>query len=267
MKVILLGGKGFIGEYLAKALDIACHQVIVVEREQNLKDSQFENAQILAVLTQPDPKIIRDVVLAARSFKTLKKILYTSTLLLYPESEKKSDEKVLPVPLTSYEKNKYDEELLLVSGLQKTAVKLCIARLGNVYGDVKNKGVINNIYDSVLKNLDLKILGDPKLKIRDYIFIEDAVSLLTFLISYNQKPQAEVFNICSAKGHSLNTVIEKIEKISGKKVNFKTGKGVSEKAINIGQNRKILKKSGYKMKYGLKSGLKKTYENYLMHRV
>lgn len=265
MKIVLVGGEGFIGQYLNKLLiKNKNSNVVVLDRDNFTEKEIYLDSDVVVILTPPSQKIINNITSILATSKFSKKVIYLSTLLLYPDSFKKNSEKVLPNPKTSYEKNKYKEELLLTKVTHKVGFNLCIVRLANVYGDIKNKGIISNIFLSALKkNGDLTIHGDPAVKVRDYLFIEDAVNLLEFLIYYKQNNQVEVFNICTGKGHRVDELITLAESIIGKKIPFKIEKAVLEKRLSIGDNDKILSTSHYRLKYDLASGFKKTYSNYL----
>ena len=152
---------------------------------------------------------------------------------------------------------------MLEKAAKKIGCQLCIARLSNVYGDVKNRGIINYIILSAIKGNLLTVYGDKDKKIRDYIFIEDAANLLEFLIFYKQQNLKEIFNICTGSAYSIQELIDMAERVTGRKINFEKGAPTLEKLINIGDNQKILALSHYKLKYNLAHGLKKTYKNYL----
>lgn len=263
MTISLVGGDGFIGEYLSSLLKKKDNcQVVIVEREDSILE-KCKKANVIVIMTQPNKKVIEDVKSIVSSSKYLKKVVYLSTLLLYPDLTVKQKEETLPDPKTTYEKNKHGEEIVLAKATKKAGCKFCIARLGNVYGDVKNKGIINNILQTLKNNEEIIIQGDPKLKIRDYIFVEDVVNLIEFLIFYDQKEQSDVFNLCSGTGYSIGKLIKKIESVTGKKVNYLVVEPVLEKVINFGDNSKILNRAGFQLKYDLNKGLIKTYQNYL----
>lgn len=267
MKIVLVGGTGFVGEYLSKNLNSRKKdEVVVAGRETSLRNC-CKDAQVIVVMTQPNRKVMKELADFTASAKSLNKIVYLSTLLLYPSSTKKNNEEKLPDPLTDYEKNKYKEELFLSEITKKYDRYLTIARLGNIYGDVKNKGIINLLFRALIQKEDLVIQGDPVKKIRDYIFIEDAVYFLEFLVFQSQKKQKEIFNVCTGKGTSLLKLIEKAGAISGGKINFISEEQIREKKAIRGDNRKILALSGYKIKYSLTKGLKKTYQNYLNYLI
>src|SRR3989344_1196344 len=258
--ISLLGGTGFIGEYLTHSLQKRkdC-KVSVISSKDVLTQDSFKKSQILVVLTQPNLGLLKQIEEFVSSSKNLEKIVYLSSLLIYPDSNAPQGEEVLPKPLNFYEKEKYKEEKLLSRLTKKIECKLCIARLSNVYGDVKNKGIVNNIIVGLIKNQKIVINGDPAKKIRDYLFVEDVVNLISALIFNSQENQVEVYNICSGVGVSIDKLIEIIEDVSNEHVKFKIGKQIKEKSQVIGLHSKVLNLLDYKIKYDLKKGLKKTF--------
>ena len=262
MKILLFGGGGFIGEYLDRKLKIRSDcEVVVVDRDSSLaeKDPDFD---IVVILTQPNGPV-KDVLLPAiASAKNIKKIVYCSTLLLYPDSSKRQDENVLPDPKTEYEVAKYQEELLISDFAKQKNVSLCISRLANVYGDVKNRGIINYILLAVLKGSPLTIFGDKDKKVRDYIFIDDIVRFLAFLIFYQQKNTKEIFNICTGRGSSIQNIIDIVESLANKKINFTIGQAILEKQTIIGENKKIVDIAGLAPQHDIAAGLEKTILHY-----
>ena len=234
----------------------------IIDRHSKERGKDLD-AEIIVVLTQSGSPVSNILIPAIAVSKRLKKIVYLSTLLIYSDSAEKQIEDAVPEPKTEYERNKYQEELILQETAEKIGCKLCIARLSNVYGDIKNRGVINKIIQSLIQENKFIIYSDKHKQKKDYIFIEDAVNLLEFLIFYEQQKSKEIFNICTGSGHSIKALMDIAEKIVGRKINFEEGTSVLEKQINIGDNQKILALSHYKLKYNLTRGLKKTYTNYL----
>lgn len=283
MRILLLGGTGFIGEYLTDKLIcrkdceiiVACKETVsktnskdvrYVELDLTRASKKFSKlinlADAVVILTQPNSKIIENLISSINPKSHLKKILYLSSVLIYGNSSSNQDEKSTLDPATDYEKGKYEEEKKLSEFIKGKEIKLCIARLANVYGDVKNKGLINYIFLSVLNKKEMIINGKGD-SIRDYIFIEDVANFLEFLVFFNQKSRKEIFNICTGKGYSVKKVIKEVEKESGRKVKIINGMPVNEKKKIIGNNKKIADLSGIKLNYNLAKGLGKTYKNYL----
>lgn len=287
MRILLIGGTGFIGEYLAKKLGSRENGKIIVvgndfvspqKNRSNIEYIQTDlagqsddleklanSADIAVVMTQPNSKIIENFISSARSDGQLKKIVYLSSVLIYDNSQKKQDETFPQKPMTDYERGKCEEENKLMEFVAGKNIQLCITRLSNVYGNVKNRGLINFIFRALLDNGTLTINGKGD-SVRDYIFVEDVAKYLEFLIFANQTRNIEIFNVCSGEGYGVSEVISAVESMAGKKIKKRFGPAVVEKKKIIGDNSKILDLSGIKLHYAFDQGLQKAYKNYLSHQ-
>jgi len=274
-RVGIIGGMGFIGEYLIKKLgDNPKNSVNVFLNKTQPKtkiggveyfqiDENFENnlrdLDCLIILSQPNRKLIERII---GSSIRIKKIIYASTLLLYGNSRTPVDENFEIQPLNEYEKEKALEEKMLIDFSGRKDPLLTIARIANVYGDVKNRGVVQKIIMSVLHGEEFTVNNNGQ-QIRDYIFVEDVVNYLSYLVDRKPEERIEVFNICTGEGISIKQLISLVEDLTLKKIIHKDGSQAAEKESIIGDNRKIAEVSKMKPKYDIREGLKKTYRNYL----
>ncbi len=274
-RVGIIGGMGFIGEYLIKKLgDNPKNSVNVFLNKTQPKtkiggveyfqiDENFENnlrdLDCLIILSQPNRKLIERII---GSSIRIKKIIYASTLLLYGNSRTPVDENFKIQPLNEYEKEKALEEKMLIDFSGRKDPLLTIARIANVYGDVKNRGVVQKIIMSVLHGEEFTVNNNGQ-QIRDYIFVEDVVNYLSYLVDRKPEERIEVFNICTGEGISIKQLISLVEDLTLKKIIHKDGSQAAEKESIIGDNRKIAEVSKMKPKYDIREGLKKTYRNYL----
>lgn len=282
MKILLLGGNGFIGDYLAAKLkQKSRHEFKVVGRasltavdagydyirlDLSRPDKKIQElidwSDVVVVLTRDKIQIIDNLLAALRARCRPIRIVYLSTLLLYSDSDLPQDESVPVEPKTDYEKSKYvEEQKLLQFVTENTWCKLCVVRMANVYGDIKNRGVINSIFHALSTSAPLRING-PGDSARDYIFIEDAAELLSFLTLWQQESSYEIVNICNGQVYDVQEIKRMVEEITGAKIVTVRGPAVAEKKRIIGNSKKILNLSGYQMKYDIVRGLKKTFENY-----
>jgi len=235
---------------------------ILYQRGLMKNSNRTKNIETVIITPRPDPVTFSAILGYLEQIKNLKKIVYLSTFGVYEESSKKINETAEIFPVSVYQKNKYYEEIVLGQFVKRIGIKLCIARLSSVYGDVQNKEVVNVMVRQLLYKSDMVINGDGN-QTRDYIFIEDAAELISFLALRDQKSRYEVFNICSGKGYSINEISSILEKISGKKLIFRHAPPSCDERINsVGDNTKIIKASGYKIRYPIVDGLRKTLENY-----
>lgn len=275
-KAVIIGGTGFIGEYLVKDLSKnKDFELAVLYRtnipQKTLKDVTYlqidgskdgkklgeiiKGIDYLFILVQPDVDLIKNII---RYGSTVKKIIYTSTMLLYADSDKPHKENSKIKAITDYEKNKLNEEKLLCKFANSSNLKLCIARLGNVYGDSKNKGLIQKMFNSIMSDDVFTLNGDGEQK-RDYVYVTDVASLLNKLASYKQNNSIEIYNICTNSGFTIKEIRNLLEKISNKKLKVRYNPPIEEKKYLLGNNEKIMKIiKDYKF-IPLKSGLQKTF--------
>ena len=281
--VLLIGGSGFIGDYLVKKLvaaggatvsvvhrdplgeavkdpSVSYHRFDLTQQDTPLKEL-ISHSDYVVVLTRPDEAIIRNLIASASSSKRLKKIVYASSLLVYPDSAEPQDENTVPDPETAYEKDKISEEKKLSLFVRNAGCKLVITRLANIYGDVKNRGVIFYMMRSLFTGEAFALNGDGEQK-RDFLFVEDAAGLLAYLVMAIQEQQIEIFNLCTGAGYTVNELIRSLEEISKKKANCVIKTSLPEKKTIVGDNRKILKASGYTIRYNLTEGLRLCYSKY-----
>ena len=265
MNILLFGGTGFIGEHLAKKLSARKDCKITSVGSSNINEGNYLDAEVIVVLTQPGTAV-RDVLIQKiTASKKLKKIIYLSSLLIYPDSPRPQNEKVVPMPATEYERSKYKEELKISRFAKTIGCSLTVIRMANVYGDIKNLGILNNIFLSLIHGHDFIIRGDGNKIVRDYVFVEDAAGLIEFFIFLKQKNQREVVNVSTGKGYTVRDLIGMVENITGKEVYFKVGSPTPEKKFSIGDNKKMLKLTNYKFNYSLHDGLQIAYKNYLRY--
>lgn len=279
--VTVIGGTGFVGDYLTEELSkIANIQVKIIYRStlpskyisgvEYLKidtETHFKKfyevlskTDYLIILSRPNPKLIQSIIDSGLKFK---KIVYASTILVYPNSPSKQNEASDLVPVNDYERNKINEEKMLIDFSENSGVKLTVARLTNVYGDVKNRALIHWILQALVKEKEFK-LNNNGLPVRDFIFVRDAAKFLKLLTFLNQNSDVEIYNVCTGQGFNINQVIKKAEKVGGKKINIQRGEDTDEKLSVIGDNSKIVKATGFKPEYTLDIGLREAYKNYLI---
>lgn len=271
--VAVFGGNGFIGGYLVKFLQKTPELKVKViynktepeRRFKNINYTKFnskknllDNIDLVVILTQPNQELIKYI---QDYSDDVKRIIYGSTLLLYKDSLMKQTEESELNPVSDYEKQKAKEEELLISFIKQHNKKLAVARIGNVYGDIKNLGIVQKIINATYNGLPFPVNNSGN-QIRDYIFVGDVANYLKFLIINFQESPIEIFNVCSGQGYSVNELISEVEKIGLIELKKIKGIEVLEKKSIIGDNGKITKAAGFLPEYSLQSGLKKTFENF-----
>jgi nucleoside-diphosphate-sugar epimerase len=278
-EVLLIGGTGFIGEYLLKELSKTRTAVFHSGKNTYVSspnvfyfcddngefffDEMVRQVSKIVFLAQPD-KTLLNRVLSAIGDDDKKALLYASTLMLYKGGKRPQRETDELLPITSYAKQKYEEEQILGKFSEsRKNIKIIIARLGNVYGDVKNKGIIGIVFDSLFKKGKEIILSGDGLQVRDFIIVDDVAKTLALLLKTTKK-RLDIVNVTTGKGHTILEVIKKIEKITGKKVSYRFGPVSEETFSIIGDTQKLESLIGTRGTMTLDEGLHLTHKRYMM---
>lgn len=296
MKVLITGINGFIGSSLAKFLIDNQYKVIGTGRNKNCKIEGLEsyihcNLPDVKPLKQCIRKVDTIVHLAGSTThkeinKNKSKILYsnlistqnilncfyqssnTSKFIFSSTGKVYGTPKYLPLdekhplkPTNALGKLKLtNEKLLDFYNVQEK--EITITRIFNVFGPNQK---IDFLIPKILKqikeqsdNQSLKlILGDIKPK-RDYLYITDVISAYFCILSANYNSGLNIYNICSAKGHSVKDIVYNISNIINKKIEIKIDRSLlrkDENQIEFGSFNKFNDKYGWSPEYNLKDGI------------
>jgi len=283
MRVLIIGGSGFIGQYLSAALveKQYCDVITTHRRDQNFHERKNDkghfnidlnqpgnslkemmcDVDVVVISIQPNHAHMRRIRLAIRSSRRVKKIVYLSTIMVYPDSDVAQDESTRPDVLTEYEMNKLQEEKIFETFVQDSDCVLCIARLGNVYGDVKDRGVVNYIINALLDGSVFTVNGEGSI-VRDYIQIHDASMFLASLVTFKQAKKVSIYNVSNGKGHSINRLIEILESQTSLTLAVQRVPEKIEKHSVIGDSTVLIKLWQQRPLYNIKSGLRHTLKIY-----
>lgn len=154
---------------------------------------------------------------ALKKFQKIKLIFVSSGGTVYGEPLNRSmiyeDSALNPISTYGVHKVAIEKYLHVYNSINN--LDYIIIRLGNPYGyDTVNKGqgIIPIFLNKMFNDEELSILGDGN-NVRDYIYIEDAVSAIFKLKDY--VGNYRIFNVGSGIGYSINEIIEKLSDITG----------------------------------------------------
>ncbi|HWG91585.1 MAG TPA: GDP-mannose 4,6-dehydratase [Candidatus Thermoplasmatota archaeon] len=256
MRYFLTGAGGFIGRHLVPRLVARGNEVTVLLRK-GTERPEGHLAGVKAVygdLTDTAPLAIppgTDVVLhlaavsfvpqtlkdpmgafqvnatgtlrlleAARAASPMPRFVYVSTGHVYgPPQYVPIDEKHPLNPSSPYGSTKAAADLLVSSYRASYGLPTTIVRPFNIYGPGQDASfVIPKIVDQARKT-GILTLGDTSI-VRDFTYVDDFIDLLLALAEH---PGAvgEVFNAGSGHGHSIQEVIQEVERAMGKPLTVK----------------------------------------------
>lgn len=255
---LVVGASGFIGEYVMRQMPVGTGTV----------DSKTPEKEVLRLIQRarrilwlvPPVGLLERMTPELQKNTDLERFVYASTLLLYPDSDRPASETSPVIPRTPYERAKRKEEEILGEVFSEAPGKLVIARLANVYGGVKNTGVVGKIFSALKTGTTFTVNGVGSQR-RDFIHVDDVAHLLVGLL--NARNAAGIYNISTGESHALSEIIARIEAISGKKLNVSHGPSIGEKTCIVGNNAKVSALLHPRPGRSLDAGLKKAYTCYL----
>lgn len=299
-RVLITGISGFVGKALEKHLNKLGAKVFGISRSVNTNNNIL-NSNILDY--EPINKFVKDLNiqicfhLASESlveegqlhpyqtFKVntegtlnileiarknkLEKIIIASTSHVYGKNKVPYLETYMPRPTRPYETSKACTDLIAQSYAESFNLPVLIPRFVNIYGpgDLNFQRLIPKTINSVLKDSEPEMWGGGA--VRDYLFIDDAIEayLLLAQVDIEKVGKSRVLNFGSDNIASVEEIIKKIIKISGKSLEIKK---VSEKREGEIDSQyvsfsKAIKLLGWRPKTGLDEGLKKTVDWYFRH--
>ncbi len=299
LKILIIGGTGFIGSQLVNELHKKGHQIRVLSRNGTRKNVHYkqveyikgsvEDKQIISSVindidyvyyfaTTTNPKqseedLITDLssnlipivnVLYQCVNKGIKKFIFCSSGgTVYGNQNKiPINEKSLCNPISSYGLVKLSIENYIKYFNHKYNLNYEILRLSNPYG-------ANQLTDGtfgIIPTYINAILSDKLISVygdgeivRDYIYIDDFITLNLKLLT--TKTKNNIINVGTGIGTSIKQLIHKIETISGKKANVQyLPKRNFDVSVNCLEIQKVQKIYDWKPKISLDEGIKKTLE-------
>ena len=267
MKILIIGGNGFIGTNLSKYLASNGNEVYSFDIvEPKIKDSNVKYIQgdffddntlsqvirgmdiIYHALSTINPGnsnekymmgYSRDFIQTVKLFSMLQN---TDTKLVFLSSGGTvyGNQEVQPIaesatarPINHYGNVKLCiENTLRIFSIQAKS-KMIIARISNPYGPgqdySKGVGFIDAVIKRTLSNETIEIWGDGEV-IRDYIYIDDVCKMLWALAKY--EGEERIFNVSSCSGTSQNEIIEIVRSLNPDvKFEYKPGRSVDAKKM------------------------------------
>jgi len=230
MRILITGGAGFCGSYLAKTLIKQNHDVTLIDNYSNpsnlqeidgvtiqridirddkdwsLYDTCFNLAGIAGIKKcEDEPDMahdtnVRGVFNLLRTFKG--RFIFASSSAVYGQAEAPEITEQHPaLPRSVYGRNKFDAENII-----KLHDNFCCLRFSNIYGKgiFCKRTVADCFVENALKRETLQIHGDGKQR-RDFVHINDVVR--AYIVAMRSDING-VFNIGGNEALSINDIAE-----------------------------------------------------------
>lgn len=288
VKVLLVGGEGFIGSNFIKKFNSEFDFIVISSKKKTKKITKIEYVSVT------DEKIIErikelnpDVVIHLTGLTGLKKceteskkafeinvkgttnvvkgclkinakLVFISSREVYGETiNKKSKENDILKPKNIYGKTKMEAEKIIQNAGVSSKLNYIILRLTNVYGPGSDSG-INYMIKSSVKEGKINLNGGQQ--ILNFIFIEDVIELIRLVI-LDDNLYRETINIGSKDSVSLKKFVEILIELLDKKIDIEFKEVPDFESLvfrpDIQKQQKILK---YDLKNSLQEGITKTIQ-------
>ena len=212
-----------------------------------------------------------DLTLSAMRDMNIKNIIFPSSGgTVYGEvADGLADEDFSLQPQSAYGAGKLLCEDIIKYYCRVYGMNAQILRLSNVYGcpffRKVQQGAVDIFIQKALSGEVIELWGDPSALIRDYIYVDDFCSAVLSLLDKDIKG-IETFNVASGVGHSLQDVLNFIEKSLGKQIEIvvrsDSYSGVKRSVLSTDR---IFTQTGWTPKYSLEAGIKRTIEKKKEH--
>lgn len=297
MRIVVLGGTGFIGSNLIQSLVKTKDEIVLLSRTPKeipgVKTivGDWKNSATLESLIQasdivyhlitathpahPNQTLVNDVqenvlpsiqLLGICAKKKIKKLIYLSsagtiygvpTIIPIPENHNLN-------PLSPYGLSKLAVEKYLHYFNYHQDLDYVSIRLTNPYGPGQDfqtgLGAITNFIEKTLKGIPLEVWGDGSIR-RDYIYIDDVIDALAKFSQIDTK--SKIFNLGTGIGITINQLISQLESKMSQKivVNYKDKRSldVPDNTVDISL---IKKELSWAPQFTLSQGLDKYLSYY-----
>lgn len=234
---VLIGGTGFIGTVLGNALATHGRSVLAIGHQASGTHPSYPELTLdLAAAPLPEhifaerPTVFLLIGQTGPAFETaaelqlLESVLRQcqnrsehlflfSTTLVYGECPVPAIETTPVHPIGAYPAYKAAAEALAAHLVP--ADQLTILRLGNTYGNPKNRGFINRALRAVFDDSPEPLrLTNQGATLRDYLFIDDLIRAVVAISMHTDR--RGTINVSSGTSHSLNELIAAIGAVTGR---------------------------------------------------
>jgi dTDP-glucose 4,6-dehydratase/UDP-glucose 4-epimerase len=297
MKICIFGGNGFIGSNLAKEYQKKGHTIYIYTQTKIDKDIKIKNNYKIKYNEKNFSKILKnkfDIIYflsgnsnqetsksdiyydlnttfntfvhlleAIKKSKSKPPIWFASSVVVYGVNNKPLKENFDRNPVSYYAISKYLCENTSKFYCDNFKINIGIMRIFSTFGPGLKRQVIFDTIKKINTNDSFKMFGSGNEK-RDFGFINDQIKSIILLSSKVKKPVGGIYNIATGKAYTVKEIVNKLVKISKKKVSFEfTKKRRSFDTKNfIADKSKVNKIIGSFKNTSIDVALKKTYDSF-----
>ena len=229
---IIIGGNGFIGSEVVRALKKSsinyvsvsrkdCNLLALDEVKQYFLKYKAQNLDIIFTASivrrkNDSESALENNILMIRNFikatysHQINSFIFLSSIDVYHNNNLSLNESTKLLPNKPYAASKLSSEIILKKAFKD---KLIILRLPGVYGiNDKNGSIIGKFTELIKNNTDLKLINKG-LQYRDYLYVEDIPKVI---LRFLEIPSSGIFNLCTGRSIRLVEIVKIISNELGK---------------------------------------------------
>ena len=285
-KVLVVGGNGYLGNFLVKALKNENAQVFIISNNCEETETSFivditnfEETYAIVQKIQPDvvyhlaANISRNrdfsiyenmaAINVQGTLNVLKALegidahfIFTSTSEVYGNNKSPFHENQIPKPVSPYSLTKINAEYLIQTYCNNHNKNFTNLRIFNFYGEhMPESFFIPQMIKSLKRGEDFNMTKGEQ--VRDFLYVGDVVNAL-ILTAKTSNSNGETMNVCSGKGTQLKQLAEAVNTTMQTKAKIVLGAlpyRDSEVWEMIGDQSKIKKITGFKPITSIEEGI------------
>nr|WP_320193815.1 NAD-dependent epimerase/dehydratase family protein [uncultured Desulfobacter sp.] len=233
MKILIVGGSGFIGTELTGMLLKRGHIIVILDLKKssqfpelciqgdirdleavieaskecdliiNLAAEHADNVEPISLYYDVNVGGIKNVIAAAKA-NTIKKILFTSTAAVYGLDKGEVVETMTPDPFNDYGHSKYQAEQALLKWAEEYPESdLIILRPTVVFGE-NNRGNVYNLFHQIYSNR-FAMVGSGRNE-KSVAYLKNIVAFMDYIISKGSG--VGIYNYTDKPDLSMNELVE-----------------------------------------------------------
>tara|TARA_Y100001970_G_C14242213_1_gene865617 strand:+ start:3174 stop:4067 length:894 start_codon:yes stop_codon:yes gene_type:complete len=253
MKICIFGGNGFIGGSLAKEYLRKGHKVHIYSQTKVNRSFKFKNNTKIKYNEKNFKLILKkkfDIIFffsgnsnqetskndiyydlettfnsyvslleAAKKINFKFPIWFASSVVVYGSNNKPLKENFDLNPLSFYAVTKLICEIISKFYSKNHNLNIGILRIFSTFGPGLKRQVVYDTIKKIKTMKSFKVIGSGNEK-RDFGFINDQIKSIILLSKKVKKPKGEAFNIASGRAYTIKSMLNKLVKISKKKISY-----------------------------------------------